>query len=140
MLEAIKVKLDNYAFEPTRAHEWDAGLDLKTPVAVGLFPRESLTINTGVHIEIPEGYVGMLKSKSGLNVNDNIVSEGVIDAGYDGAIVVKLYNHGNKMKRFEPGDKISQLVIMPVETPKVIIVDEIDGGDRGSNGFGSTGR
>ena len=79
-------------------------------------------------------------SKSGLNVNDNIVSEGVIDAGYDGAIVVKLYNHGNKMKRFEPGDKISQLVIMPVETPRVVIVEEIGGGDRGANGFGSTGR
>lgn len=140
MLETIRVKLDKGAYKPTRAHEWDAGLDIRTPVPFIVYPRESATINTGVHIEIPQGYVGMLKSKSGLNVKDGIVSEGVIDAGFEGSIVAKLYNRGDKIKRFWAGDKITQLVIMPIETPKVIVVDEISGGDRGSNGFGSTGR
>jgi dUTP pyrophosphatase len=82
----------------------------------------------------------MLKSKSGLNVSHDIVSEGVIDEGFTGEVVVKLYNHGNKPYRFERGDKITQLVIVPVFYPTYKEVSSISGGPRGNDGYGSTGR
>lgn len=85
----------------------------------------------------------MLKSKSGLNVNNGIVSEGVIDSGYTGSIVVKLYNHGGYDYKVKAGDKISQLVILPILTPELEPVDSVEEfgkSERGSDGFGSTGR
>jgi dUTP pyrophosphatase len=94
-------------------------------------------------MEIPEGYVGMLKSKSGLNVKSGILSEGVVDALYSGSIVVKLYNHSDKPKHFEKGDKITQIVIMPIPFIKLEEVDnlgEFEASERGADGFGSTGR
>ncbi len=82
----------------------------------------------------------MLKSKSGLNVNHGLVSEGVIDSGYTGSICVKLYNHGKNPYIVKPGDKISQLVIMPILTPELELVEHLEDTERGDNGFGSTGR
>lgn len=82
----------------------------------------------------------MLKSKSGLNVKHGITSEGVIDEGYTGSIVVKLYNHTLDDYHVNIGDKISQLVVVPVLTPGLEFVDALDGGERGENGFGSSGR
>lgn len=136
---AIKVKLDEGAFLPERAHDTDAGADLRTPKDFTLSGMSSATIDTGVHVELPPHTVGMLKSKSGLNVKDGIVSEGVIDFGYTGSLVVKLYNHSRFAKAFRRGDKISQLVVMPVLFPTYIESDSIDGGERGDAGFGSTG-
>ena len=72
MLETINIMLDNGAFMPERAHKWDAGLDLRSPIPVEIRDGESVVIDTGVHVQIPEGYVGMLKSKSGLNVKFGI--------------------------------------------------------------------
>lgn len=140
MIDTINVKLDDRALMPTRAHAWDAGLDLMTPENFLLSGGESITIDTGVHVEIPEGYVGLLKSKSGLNVNHGITSEGTIDAGYTGSIKVKLYNNSHMWYEFQYGDKISQLLIVPIETPVPKLVEEIKGSDRGDDGFGSTGR
>ena len=139
-LRYINVELDVGAYIPERAHDEDAGLDLRTPVKFSIAPRGKATIDTGVHVEIPKGYAGFLKSKSGLNVNKNITSDGTIDAGYCGSIVVKLYNNGDDEVFFEEKDKISQLVIQKVETPKVRIVNKIRGLARGVRGFGSTGR
>lgn len=141
----MKVKLDPGAYMPTRAHDLDAGLDLYSPVNAVVPARwsdskNSVCIDTGVHVEIPAGYVGMVKSKSGLNVKHNLTSEGVIDAGYTGSIVVKLYNHGNNHVIIDKGQKISQLVIMPIITPDLELVDELPPTDRGNGGFGSTGR
>lgn len=141
----IKVKLDKGAYMPTRAHKTDAGLDLRTPINVMLnwegSPRgNSVCIDTGVHVEIPEGYVGMVKSKSGLNVKHGITSEGVIDAGYTGSIVVKLYNHGDQTVVFQRGEKISQLVLLPIITPELEQVDSLEDTERGEGGFGSTGK
>ena len=137
----MNVKLDKNAIMPTRAHQTDAGLDLYTPVSVNVMPNCSVVIDTGVHVELPEGTVGMIKSKSGLNVKHSITSEGVIDEGYTGSIVVKLYNHGKDAVSFLAGDKISQLVILPVVIPETIeLVSELGDTDRGDNGFGSTGR
>ena len=136
----IKIKLDPGAFMPERAHENDAGYDLRSPVTGRLYAGEAVVIDTGVHVEIPAGYVGMLKSKSGLNVVHDIVGEGVIDSGYTGSIRVKLYNHGAESYVIEEGDKISQLVILPIITPELELVAHLNETERGDNGFGSTGR
>ena len=82
----------------------------------------------------------MIKSKSGLNVRDNLTAEGVIDAGYTGSIVVKLYNHSFDEKIFYSGDKIAQLVILPIVTPDIDVVTSLERTERGDGGFGSTGR
>lgn len=137
----MKIKLDPGAYMPERAHNADAGYDLRSPVKHRLYSGEAVVIDTGVHVQIPEGCVGMLKSKSGLNVKHGIVGEGVIDSGYTGSIRVKLYNHGSQSSyMIEAGDKISQLVILPIFTPTLELVDELEETERGNNGFGSTGR
>ena len=135
-----KVKLDPLAYLPERAHPTDAGVDLRTPHDVLVMPGVGAMIDTGVHIQLPPNTVGMLKSKSGLNVKHGIVSEGVIDEGYTGTILVKLYNHGPRAVQFKRGDKITQLVVLPVLYPQVVQTDEITGGPRGDQGYGSTGR
>lgn len=137
----MKIMLDKGAYMPVRGHKDDAGLDLLTPKAFAIMPGGSVKIDTGVHVDIAPGLVGMLKSKSGLNVKHGITSEGVIDAGYTGSIVVKLYNHGKATVRFNIGDKITQLVFLPVYIPdELVVVDEFQTTERGSDGFGSTGR
>ena len=136
----MKVKLDKGAIKPTRAHEHDAGLDLYAPADIEVWAGEAAVIDTGVHVAIPAGYVGFLKSKSGLNVKYNLTGEGVIDAGYTGSIVVKLYNNGYEDYYLKAGEKVIQLVILPILTPEIEIVDELEPTERGANGFGSTGR
>ena len=136
----MKIKLDNGAYMPTRAHETDAGLDLYATSTEIVRAGESATFDTGVHVELPYGTVGMIKSKSGLNVKHNLTSEGVIDVGYTGSICVKLYNHGDRDYVVRRGDKISQLVIMPILTPVLELVEDLEATERGNGGFGSTGR
>lgn len=136
----MKIKLDDGAYMPERAHETDAGLDIKSPRAVTIYAHDSAVIDTGVHVEIPVGHVGMLKSKSGLNVKHGITSEGVIDCGYTGSIRVKLYNNSSEMYTVEAGDKITQLVIIPILTPEIELVESLEETERGENGFGSTGK
>ena len=137
----MKVKLDDGAFMPERAHPTDAGLDLRSREELMLCPGHSHSFDTGVHIEIPHGFYGKIESKSGLNVNDSVVScGGVIDEGYTGSIAVKLYNFGRECKFFSIGDKIAQIVIQPYEAPEMEVVTELEKTARGDNGFGSTGR
>lgn len=140
MKETLNIMLDIGAKAPTRAHETDAGLDLYARESQIVPARESAIFDTGVHVELLPGTVGMIKSKSGLNVKHGITSEGVIDVGYTGSIVVKLYNHSGYDYEVKAGDKISQLVIMPIHTPKVKIVDKFKETERGNGGFGSSGR
>ncbi|MCC8079239.1 MAG: dUTP diphosphatase [Oscillospiraceae bacterium] len=117
------------------------GLDLRTPRAFTVYPNGSAVIDTGVHVELPPNTVGMLKSKSGLNVKRGITTEGVIDVGYAGSIVAKLYNHGKKPIKFAAGQKITQLVIMPAIIPAELeVVEHFKETERGANGFGSTGK
>lgn len=137
--EVLKVQLDEGAFPPERAHPTDAGLDLRSPVDALLRPGKSAVIRTGVHIQLPANTCGLIVAKSGLNVMEDITSTGLIDEGYTGEIVVKLYNHGPTHRTVKKGQKISQLVIMPVVYAGVELVQEIRGGPRGDNGFGSTG-
>ena len=144
-IKRIKVQLDSGAFPPESAHTADAGYDLRTPTDFIVRAGESTIVDTGIHIAIPEGYVGFLKSKSGLNVKHNLTGEGVIDAGYTGSIVVKLFNHSTENgsfrdKYFKRGDKIIQLVLIPIIKPDIVIVRELKETERGNGGFGSTGR
>lgn len=137
----MKIKLDKGAIMPTRAHETDAGLDLYCREDKMLWAGQSVRFDTGVHIQMPNGYFGKIESKSGLNVDHGVVSMGgVIDEGYTGSIVVKLYSCGATSHKFMKGDKIAQLVILPYLAPDLEEVDELEQSDRGSDGFGSTGR
>ena len=135
----LKVVLDPGAYMPTRAHKADAGLDLYSREDACIFQNSGGEFDTGVHVAIPEGYVGFLKSKSGLNIKHSIQSEGVIDSGYTGSIRVKLFNHGNKAVYIKEGQKISQLVLLPIITPEPVLVDHLEVTERGNGGFGSTG-
>lgn len=148
----MKVMLDEGAKMPTRAHPYDAGLDLYTPSAITV-PESRYSefyedveigyaiIDTGVHVEIPEGCVGFIKSKSGLNVKHGLTADnGVIDSHYTGSIVVKLYNLTGSEYIFGAGDKIAQLVILPCVLLPLEQVDSLEETDRGEDGFGSTGR
>lgn len=142
----INYMLDEGAFEPLHGHDTDAGFDLRLPnkiyeeLGVVIWPGESVIVDTGVHFEIPEGYTGFIKSKSGLNVKHGIQSEGVIDAGYTGSVVAKLYNLGNERVFFSPGDKITQIVFLPIPKVELNEVESFAETERGNNGFGSTGK
>lgn len=140
MILRVKLDAEKGAMLPIRAHSTDAGADILTPRGFTLAARSSAVIRTGVHVELPPRTAGMLKSKSGLNIFHDIIGEGVIDEGFDGEIVVKLYNLGDKPYRFERGDKIIQLVVLPVWYLPIEQVDSINGGERGGAGYGSTGR
>lgn len=150
----LKIKLDKGAILPTRAHSTDAGLDLYSPHDIYLpgcylindksklkyiVSAGMVSINTGVHVAIPEGFVGDIKSKSGLMVKNNITTDGTIDCGYTGSIVVKLFNHGSEGLYIKKGQKIAQLVIKSIITPEPELVDSLDDTERGEGGFGSTG-
>lgn len=135
----MKIMLDANALPPIRAHADDAGLDLRSPVDIIIKPRTSVVIDTGVHVEIPAMCAGFLKSKSGLMVKHEITSDGLVDCGYTGSIRVKLFNHGEWHYSIRRGDKISQLVIVPIALPSIEIVDRLDETERGDAGFGSTG-
>lgn len=136
----MKIKLDEGAYMPERAHVTDAGLDLRAKESKIIPARGFAIFRTGVHVQLPRGTAGVLVSKSGLNVKHNLTSTGLIDEGYTGEIVVKLYNHGHTYYKVKAGDKISQLVIIPVFNKPLEVVDDLDESDRGNNGFGSTGR
>lgn len=142
----IKIKLDEGIKMPTRAHQFDAGLDLYSPVDADIVPRwsasweNSVIIDTGVHVQIPEGYYGKIESKSGLNTNNGLTCTGVIDSHYTGSIKVKLYNNSNQRYKIRQGDKIAQLLIIKCELPELELVAALEKTDRGDNGFGSTGR
>lgn len=137
----MRIKLDEGAYPPVRAHDTDAGMDIRAKDTQIVSAKESAIFHTGVHIKLPKGTAGLLVSKSGLNIKHDITSTGLIDESYSGEIVVKLINHGGYDYKVEAGEKISQLVIVPVLYEDIEIVDDLmmEGG-RGDNGFGSTGR
>lgn len=136
----MEIMLDDGAYMPTRGHRTDAGLDLRTPKAVTVPAYGSVTVDTGVHVALPHGCAGLLVSKSGLNVRHCITSTGLIDEEYTGSIVVKLYNDSGEDYEFEPGDKVTQLVVSPVVCEPLEQVAAFGATERGDNGFGSTGR
>lgn len=143
----MKIKLDEGA-HVIRAHDDDAGLDLCSREDKIVPAHGSAVFDTGVHVELPcidlggikLKTAGLLMSKSGLNVKHGLTSEGVIDVGYTGSIVVKLYNDSDVDYYVKAGDKISQMLIGLILTPTLEVVDELGSTERGDGGFGSTGR
>ena len=136
----MKIKLDGGAWMPDRAFDEDAGLDIMAMNDEVVPAHDSVLFDTGVHVELPQNTCGMLVSKSGLLCKHGIMSTGLIDEGYTGSIKVKLFNFSNEDYEVKYGDKISQLVIIPVIKPYLSIVKDLEETDRGNNGLGSTGR
>lgn len=139
----LKVKLLHPdARLPTRANPTDAGLDLYLDgEAITVSPGERKALSTGVSISIPEGYVALVKPRSGLAVRLGIdILAGVIDSSYRGEIMAVLVNHGGHYVRLCRGDRIAQLVIQKVELWNPVVVDELGETERGENGFGSSGK
>ena len=142
-LKTLKCKVTDPKYTPTRANSGDAGLDLKAAENALLFPGDRQAVDTGVSMEIPEGYVGLVCARSGnaarrgLGMVNGI---GVIDSGYRGPVNVLLINHGRDNVTVSRGDRIAQLLIVPIETPDVEIVDSLSASERGTGGLGSTGR
>ena len=136
----MKIMLDENARMPVRAHEYDAGLDLFSREDAYIRANNSFVFDTGVHVEIPKCCVGFIKSRSGTMVRHNLVTDGTIDCGYTGSLRVKIFNLGDTDYEVKAGDKIAQLVIVPCVMPTLELVDSLEETDRGSAGFGSTGR
>lgn len=134
----FKVMLDEGAKMPTKAHGTDGGFDLYAPKDFVVRCGGSATVDTGVHINIEKGYVGMIKSKSSLNMR-GITCEGVVDAGYVGSIVVRLHSDQETI-HFEKGQKIAQIVFLPIPEVELELTDSFEETERGSNGFGSSGK
>jgi dUTP pyrophosphatase len=136
-------RLDPRARLPTRAYPGDAGLDLYALDDGVLEPGERAAIRTGIAVEIPEGEAGLVLPRSGLAARHGIAlvnAPGLIDAGYRGEIRVLLLNTDRSV-RFElaAGDRIAQLVLVKVQTPAVVEVEELAVSERGAGGFGSSG-
>lgn len=125
----------------SKKNVFDAGLDVYSQESVNIPAGESRLISTGLSVEVPKGYAGLLWSRSGLSVKHKIeVGAGCIDYGYQGEVKVHLYNHGNASYYVEVGDKIAQLLTIPILTTNYTQVSAFsEETDRGEGGFGSTG-
>ena len=127
----------------SRAHSGDAGYDLRTSETFSLARASSRLVGTGLHVAIPEGCVGIVKSRSGLAAGSGIeAGAGVIDSGYRGEVRVLLHNLGESSVDFRRGDRIAQLVVLRLcgDTPvRAERLEDLESSDRGSDGFGSTG-
>ncbi len=138
-------KLDDRATIPTYGSEFAAGADLYacTDVKVEIAPHETKLIPTGIAIEIPVGYAGLIYARSGIASKRGLAPAnkvGVIDCDYRGEIMVALHNHSEEVQSIENGERIAQLVIAPYVTADFILADELDETVRGDGGFGSTGK
>jgi dUTP pyrophosphatase len=136
-------RLDARAWLPTRANPGDAGLDLYALEDGLLGPGERASIRTGVAVEIPDGQAGLVLPRSGLAAKHGIAlvnAPGLIDAGYRGEVCVLLLNTDRSVPFvLAAGDRIAQLVLVRVETPPVVEVEELSLSERGAGGFGSSG-
>ena len=138
-------KLNDNAVIPTYGSEFSAGADLYAladePIAIA--PHETVLVHTGVAMEIPTGYVGLVFARSGLATKRALAPAnkvGVIDSDYRGEIMVALHNHGSEPKTVENGERIAQIVLVPYISADFNEVDELSDTVRGEGGFGSTGR
>lgn len=137
----MNIYVEKGAYAPNRAHKTDAGLDIRSRETRLVKAHGGALLRTGLHVQLPHGTAGLLVSKSGLNVNHGITSTGLIDEGYTGEIMVKLYNHSDENYLVHTGDKISQLVVIPVFYEDIHFVDSLDENtERGDKGFGSSGK
>lgn len=148
-MKMINVKKTNVnAKIPTYGSEFAAGADLYAVVhndtnMVQILPGKTAFIDTGIVMEIPNGYVGLVYARSGLSCRQGLAPAnkvGVIDSDYRGNIMVALYNQSNETKVIASGDRIAQMIIQPVTQFEFNEVNELSDTMRGENGFGSTGK
>jgi dUTP pyrophosphatase len=136
----VRVRIAGQGVLPERGSAGAAGADLEASEAVTLAPGERAAVATGLRLEIPRGFVGLVWPRSGLAVRSGIDTlAGVIDADYRGEVKVVLVNHGAEPFRVSPGDRIAQLLVQRIEGPAFVAVDVLDPSERGESGFGSTG-
>ncbi len=133
-------KIQKDAKIPRYGHKGDAGLDIFSVIDHELKPKEVKAIPSGVQVEIPEGYVGLIWDKSGISLKGVHRLAGVIDSGYRGEVKVVMINLGEESFAIAKGMKIAQVLIQPVEGVNVIDVSELEESSRGEGGFGSTGK
>lgn len=138
-------KLNENAIIPTYGSEFAAGADLYacTNEPVTINPHETVLVHTGIAMEIPAGYAGLIYARSGIASKRGLAPAnkvGVVDSDYRGEIMVALHNHSEAAQTIESGERIAQLVIAPYVTAEFILSDELDDTERGEGGFGSTGK
>lgn len=145
-MEPVRIKmLRENAHVPTYGSAQAAGADLYACIdeTVVVAPGDSVWIPTGIAMELPEGYAGLIYARSSMGVKRGLAPAnkvGVIDSDYRGEIRVVLHNHGKQEQRIEPNERIAQLLITPVITPGFCVVDELEDTQRSDGGFGSTGK
>lgn len=139
---AIKIKkLKSDATLPNYAHAGDAGMDMYASEDVHIRKGERGKVPTGIAIEIPDGYVGLVWDKSGLSINHGLKTlGGVIDAGYRGEIIIGIANLSGEDYTIEKGHKVAQMLIQKIESPVIEEEGELSDSHRGEKGFGSTGK
>ena len=130
---------------PTYGTDEAAGADLYVCAEgeIVIAPGQTVKVNTGIALELPRGYVGLVFARSSLGVKRDLAPAnkvGVIDSDYRGEIMVMLHNHGSQLRSVSPGERVAQLVIVPVITPGFCQVEELNDTQRGIGGFGSTGK
>ena len=140
----INIKLINsIAIMPTKGSSDAAGYDLYTYESGDINPNETVKFHTGISMEIPKGFVGLVFARSGLGINHGIVPSncvGVIDSDYRGEIIVALYNHSNEVYSVKENERVAQIVIVPFLSVEFNKVTELINTERGVKGFGSTGK
>ncbi len=143
MLELKIKKLNQNATIPSYGSACAAGADLYSSEGELTFaPGETKLVHTGIAMEIPDGYVGLIYARSGIATKRGLAPAnkvGVIDSDYRGEIMVSLHNHSDKVAKIEAGERVAQIVITPYLTVNFVETDTLDDTERGEGGFGSTG-
>ena len=145
-MDKIKVKkLRENAQLPTYGTEFSAGADLYACLAgdVTILPGETKKIPTGLAMEIPVGYAGLIYARSSLGTKRGLAPAnkvGVVDSDYRGEFMIFLHNHGTEPQTIQHGDRVAQLLVTPVFTPGFVEADSLSDTVRGTGGFGSTGK
>ncbi len=143
-MERVPMKIISKKHDPTYANGNAAGLDLRisTDERVEIKPLGHYLVHTGVHVEIPHGYFGLIAIRSGLGMKGLTLSNsiGVIDEDYRGEIRIPLFNHGEEAMVLEDGERVAQMILIPYVQAELNFVDELQDTDRGNDGFGSSGR
>ncbi len=146
-MQNVKIKkLNENAIIPTYGSEFSAGADLYALTEgkqIIIKPSETILVKTGIAIEIPEGYAGLIYARSGLASKRGLAPAnkvGVIDSDYRGEIMVALHNHSSEIQSIEEGERIAQLVVTPFLKVNFELTNELSDTERGSGGFGSTGK
>ena len=138
-------KTDDRAVVPTYGSEYSAGADLYALLdeRTEILPHETKLIHTGISLEIPEGYCGLIFARSSMGAKRGLAPAnkvGVIDADYRGEVMVALHNHSESVAAVEPGERVAQLAIVPFLKAEFELSDELSDTVRGAGGFGSTGK